>query len=75
METGLKVTIPAWQQIVELTPLVAEPDAALKQAYRSLSGKISNLLSAGVNPLYREEILNRLAELEAFIEEKTVKIS
>jgi metallo-beta-lactamase family protein len=75
VETGQKVTIPAWQQIVELDPLATEPDAAVKQAYRSLSGKIGNLLSAGVNPLHREEILNRLAELEAFIEERTVKTS
>ena len=75
VETGQKVTIPAWQQIVELDPLATEPDAAVKQAYRSLSGKIGNLLSAGVNPLHREEILNRLDELEAFIEERTVKTS
>jgi len=75
VETGLKATIPTWRQVVELTPLAADPDAAVKQAYRSLSAKISNLLSAGVNPLYREDIINRMAELEAFIEEKTVNTS
>jgi metallo-beta-lactamase family protein len=75
LETGLKVSIPAWQEVVELSPVAYDAEESVRRAYLSLNGKIRNLLSGGVNPSHRDELLSRLADLEAFVEEKALKTS
>ncbi|OPZ71221.1 MAG: Ribonuclease [Firmicutes bacterium ADurb.Bin456] len=73
LETDLKVTIPAWQEVVELSPVAYDTEEPLRR-YLSLNSKIRSLLSAGVNPSHRDELLSRLADLEAFVEEKVKNI-
>ncbi|OPX87565.1 MAG: hypothetical protein A4E53_02427 [Pelotomaculum sp. PtaB.Bin104] len=66
-ELGFDAIVPAWQQTVDLFAAVAlDP---LKEAYASISAKLLGLIKTHLEPARREEILRRLAELEAFLDE------
>lgn len=45
----------------------------LKLACAFLSAKLQGLIESGVDSAYKEDLLNRLAELESFIDEKVNK--
>ncbi|MCL6634461.1 MAG: MBL fold metallo-hydrolase [Peptococcaceae bacterium] len=74
-ESGASVTVPAWQQAVELLPAGAAPEVEdpVKSLCASLTAKIQNLLATGVDEAYRGELLARLAELDGFIEQRVKK--
>ncbi|MDD3654153.1 MAG: MBL fold metallo-hydrolase [Desulfotomaculaceae bacterium] len=69
-ELGLNTTVPVWKQCVEL--LTAAPSDPLKAIYSSVSAKLSGLLEAGLEQTRREEIIRRLTELEAYLDEGKV---
>ncbi|MDD4168767.1 MAG: MBL fold metallo-hydrolase [Desulfotomaculaceae bacterium] len=68
-ELGFNATVPAWKQTFELlTVTTLDP---LKAAYLSLLTKLSGLMEAypDQDQARREEILRRLTELEAYLDE------
>ncbi|MDD4237383.1 MAG: MBL fold metallo-hydrolase [Desulfotomaculaceae bacterium] len=72
---GLKVTVPEWQQILELLPggyaeAVVDP---VKMAFSTLDEKIKTALMTGLESSQKGELLRRLAELQQFVEENSKK--
>ena len=68
-EPGLKVTVPALQQIFELLPegVKAAPEDKIRTLYDSISAKLQKLMTSGIEKDRQEEILKNLAELENII--------
>lgn len=72
---GLKVTVPEWQQVLELMPggqavAVADP---VNMAISALNDKIKTAFAAGMEVSHKDEILRRLTELQQFVEESSKK--
>lgn len=75
-ELGMNVTVPEWQQVVELLPTpgaVMETEDPVKSAYASFTAKIQGLLTTDIDQAHREELLRRLAELEDFVDQSIKK--
>lgn len=74
-ELGYNVTVPTWQQTVEILPtgVVKEKEDTMKSAYASLAAKLQGLLAMDIGQDQREELLTRMLELESFIDQKTKK--
>lgn len=71
---GLKVTVPEWQQVLELLPdghTVATVDP-VNMAISSLNEKITTAV-AGMEGPQKDELLRRLTELQRFVEETARK--
>lgn len=66
IELGLNVTVPAWQQAVQLIPARAEMDE-VQAAYSSLFEKLQGLRVEEIDQYHREELLKRIRELEEYI--------
>jgi len=68
-EPGLKVTVPALQQIFELLPegVKAAPEDKIRTLYDSISAKLQKIMTSGIEKDRQEEILKNLAELENII--------
>ncbi|BAF60014.1 MAG: MBL fold metallo-hydrolase [Pelotomaculum sp.] len=66
---GLKVTVPAWQQSVELLPPEAEKreEDPVKQAAAALAAKINELKLEDLEQGYREKLLHLLDELNELV--------
>lgn len=63
---GYKATVPAWQQVYELS-VAPEKEDPVKKAVTSITQKVQGLLKAGLGNDERGELLRRLAELEGFV--------
>lgn len=67
---GLKVTVPVWQEVLELLPgghAVATVDP-VNMAIATLDEKIKTALASGIQGPQKDELLRRLAELQQFVE-------
>jgi len=74
-ELGLNVSVPMWQQVVELLPAgaVKATDMPVKSAYASLLAGIQERLSKDIDQAHQEEILRRLTELKQLVDQGNKK--
>jgi metallo-beta-lactamase family protein len=72
---GFKVTVPEWQQVLELCPGDSVPKVVdtVNMAISSLDQKIKTALKNGIEESQKDELLHRIAELQQFLEENLKK--
>jgi len=76
---GLKVTVPQWQQVMELLSGGSAPATVgrvadtVDDAILALDEKIKTALFAGIEGAQKDELLRRLTDLQQFIEETSKK--
>ncbi|MCL6635620.1 MAG: MBL fold metallo-hydrolase [Peptococcaceae bacterium] len=66
-EFGYNVTVPVWQQTVDLLRGAAEEDQ-VRKAFASIADRMQVMLKAGLGAEEREELLRRLGELEGYLQ-------
>lgn len=72
---GLKVTVPEWRQVLELSPGVSAQPVVdpVNMAVSALDESIKKALTDRMEGPQKDELLRRLAELQQFIEESIKK--
>ena len=64
-DLGLRATVPAWRQTLELTG--AQTGDSLMATYEPLFTRLRQVLEGDLTEVQRAEIIRRLAELEAYL--------